>query len=478
MPHETKILLPEQFLLVTLMVKLALVAVLSTMLVRFPWFRRILLTEKRDWPERLVFAASLGVPLTAGVLARLLLNYEAADLTLSGSFLVGLLAGPYAGAIVGAMVGIPAMVAGEWIALPFAIGCGFAGGGLRELCPKQAIWHFSPLFFTDLHRYVWRLVRRLQIDWVVLLLAAPISLELLRQWLGRSFPGRIFFHIPPAHWLLALVVFATVLGVAIPIKIWNSARIEHRLQEQEKLLLAARVAALASQINPHFLFNTLTSISSLIRSEPETARTLIVKLSGLLRRLLRSQEHFVTLREELEAIDEYLDIEAIRFGPKLTIEKSIDPGSLDVVLPSMLLQPLVENSIKHGLSPKIGEGRILIRTSRHDGHSIIDIIDNGVGIRHTEDGVGLRDADNGKDVSRAEAGTGATDAASADSLTRGPATRGRLMPASGIGLKNVNERLRVIYGANYQLQLDSVPGGGTCARIVIPELVVPARIPA
>ena len=164
-----------------------------------------------------------------------------------------------------------------------------------------------------------------------------------------------------------LVVVATVLCVAIPIKIWNSARIEHRLQEQEKLLMAARVEALASQINPHFLFNTLTSISSLIRSQPETARMLIVKLSGLLRRLLRSQEHFVTLREELEAIDEYLDIESIRFGPKLRIEKSIDPDSLDVVVPSMLLQPLVENSIKHGLSPKIGEGRITIRSVRQNG---------------------------------------------------------------------------------------------------------------
>jgi two-component system LytT family sensor kinase len=248
--------------------------------------------------------------------------------------------------------------------------------------------------------------------------------------------------------------------VAIPIKIWNSARIEHRLQEQEKLLLAARIAALASQINPHFLFNTLTSISSLIRSQPETARTLIVKLSGLLRRLLRSQEHFVTLREELEAIDEYLDIEAVRFGPKLTIEKSIDPASLDVVVPSMLLQPLVENSIKHGLSPKIGEGRILIRSTRHDGHSIIDIIDNGVGITHADHGVGVTHADHGVGV------------------THGRADRANLTTGSGIGLKNVNERLRVIYGANYQLQLDSVPGGGTCARIVIPELVVPARIPA
>jgi two-component system LytT family sensor kinase len=438
----------EEVLLLTLMVKLAVAAVLATMLVRFPWFRRILLTEKRDWPERLVFAASLGVPLTAGVMARLLLHYEAADITLSGSFMAGLLAGPYAGAIVGTMTGVPPLIAGEWIALPFAIGCGFAGGGLREICPKEAIWHFSPLFFTDLHRYVWRLVRRLQIDWVVLMLAAPISLELLRQFLGARF-GHIFYHVPPNRWMLALIVLATVLCVAIPIKIWNSARIEHRLEEQEKLLLSARVAALASQINPHFLFNTLTSISSLIRSEPETARTLIVKLSGLLRRLLRSQEHFVTLREELEAIDEYLDIEAVRFGPKLTIEKQIDPASLDLVVPSMLLQPLVENSIKHGLSPKIGDGRILIRSTRQNGHSIIDIIDNGVGMTR---------ADN--------------------TAAHAQPNRASLTAGSGIGLQNVNERLRVIYGANYQLQLDSVPGGGTCARIVIPELVEPARIPA
>ena len=438
MPQAPRQLTAEQFLLTTLVVKLAVVAILSTMLVRFPWFRRILLTEKRDWPERLVFAASLGFPLVAGVIARLLINYDAADLTLAGSFLAGLLAGPYAGAIVGAMVGIPPIVAGEWIALPFAVGCGFAGGGLRELCPKEAIWHFSPLFFTEIHRNVWRLVRRFEIDWVVILLAAPIGLEILRQAIGHRFgEQRIFYLAPTNAWLAALVILATVLCVAIPIKIWNSARIEHRLQEQEKLLMAARVEALASQINPHFLFNTLTSISSLIRSKPETARLLIVRLSGLLRRLLRSQDHFVTLREELEAIDEYLDIESIRFGPQLRVEKSIDPDSLDVIVPSMLLQPLVENSIKHGLSSKVGEGCITIRSQRLGGHAIIDVIDNGVGVAPDH----------------------------ADRVKGG-----------GIGLRNVNERLRVIYGANYQLQLDSVPGEGTCARVVIPELVVPAKI--
>ena len=120
-----------------------------------------------------------------------------------------------------------------------------------------------------------------------------------------------------------MVYVATILTVSMPIKIWNNARIEHRLQEQEKLLLAAKIEALKSQINPHFLFNTLTSVSSLIRSQPETARTVIQKLSGLLRKLLRSQEQFVTLREELDSIDEYLDIEVIRFGPRLGVKKEI-----------------------------------------------------------------------------------------------------------------------------------------------------------
>jgi len=429
----------EQVALFTLMAQLAVGAVLSTMLVRFPWFRRILLTEKRDWPERLIFAASLGLPLTLGVVWRLVLGNNGADLTLSGAFLAGLLAGPYAGAIVAMMLGIPPLFVGEWGALPFAIGCGFAGGGLRELCPKEAIWHFSPLFFTGLHRHVWRLVRRFEIDWVVILLAAPIGLSVIQQAVGYRWPQRLY--VIPAHtpgmWFAVLM--CTVLSVAIPIKIWNSARIEHRLQEQEKLLMESRLDALSSQINPHFLFNTLTSISSLIRSQPETARTLIVKLSGLLRRLLRSQDHFVTLREELDAIDEYLDIESIRFGPQLRIDKQIDPATLDLIVPSMMLQPLVENSIKHGLGQKLGEGRITIRSVRDGDHAVIDVIDNGVGIPQIEAG-----------------------------RVRG----------TGIGLRNVNERLRVIYGANYQLQLDSVPGEGTCARIVIPEMTAPARITA
>jgi two-component system LytT family sensor kinase len=438
--QEPRFLSAEQFLLTTLIVKLAIMAVLATMLVRYHRFRHILIFERRGWLDRLVFVLAIGVPLMAGVTFRLLLNYNAADLTLEGAFLAGLIAGPYAGALVGALVAFPAAIAGELIAVPFAIGCGFAGGGLREACPKEAIWQFTPFVFVDLRKHLWSMVRKLETNWQLVLLLALVALELLRQALGLRFgEERLFYLGSTSHWMTALVVLATVLAVATPIKIWNSARIEHRLQEQEKLLLAAKIEALKSQIQPHFLFNTLASISSLIRSQPETARMLIIKLSGLLRRLLRSHQHFVTLREELESIDEYLDIEAVRFGPRLKVLKDISPDTYDMVVPSMILQPLVENSIKHGLSRKIGTGSIRIRSWRTHGRAVIEVEDDGMGF---------------------------------------VLERLNEPMASGIGLANVRERLRVIYGAAFQLTLTSEPGKGTIARIEIPELMVAEPITA
>jgi two-component system, LytTR family, sensor kinase len=154
--QEPKFLSAGQFLLTTLIVKLAVMAALATMLARYRRFRHILIFEQRNWPDRLVFAASLIIPFTAGVVARLLLNYEAADLTLEGAFLAGLIAGPYTGAIVGACMGLPGLFVGEFGALPFAVGCGFAGGGLREACPKEDIWSFSPFVFFSLPGHVWR----------------------------------------------------------------------------------------------------------------------------------------------------------------------------------------------------------------------------------------------------------------------------------------------------------------------------------
>ena len=103
-------------------------------------------------------------------------------------------------------------------------------------------------------------------------------------------------------------------SIGTELKIWNSVRIQIKLEEQERLLLHSRMEALQNQINPHFLFNTLNSVSSLVRFDPDTARELIIKLATILRRLLSSGDAFVPLREELEFIDNYLDIEVVRFG--------------------------------------------------------------------------------------------------------------------------------------------------------------------
>ena len=441
MENAPRLLSADEFLLATLVGKLAVMAALATMLARYRRFRHILIFERRDWPDRLAFALGLTIPLALGVTSRILLQYDAADLMLEGAVLAGLIAGPYTGAIVGAAIALPAFLAGEWGALPFAVGCGFAGGGFREACPKEHIWNFSPFVFFSVPRYVWQMLRRFTTDWwQVALLSIPIGLEGVRQAVGTRFgEHRLFYFDAPSPWLTLAAYVATVLTVSIPIKIWNNARIEHRVHEQEKLLLAAKVEALKSQINPHFLFNTLTSVSSLIRSQPETARTVILKLSGLLRKLMRSQEQFVTLREELESIDEYLDIEVIRFGPRLGVRKDIAPDTLDVIVPSLILQPLVENAIKHGLTRKVGPGHITIRSRRQNSTLILDIEDDGLGI----------------------------------SDERLPSAM-----SGGIGLSNVNERLRVIYGEPARVELRGAPGRGATAHVEIPIVFVPEQATA
>jgi two-component system LytT family sensor kinase len=223
------------------------------------------------------------------------------------------------------------------------------------------------------------------------------------------------------------------------VRIWNTTRIERKLVEQEKALLQARMDALISQINPHFLFNTLNTISSLIRFDPEMARTVLHKLSNILRRRLKAQVHFMPLRQELEFIDDYLDIEVVRFGrDKLQIRKEIDPATLEMVVPSMILQPLVENALRHGIAPKVEGGVITLRAQRGSGRLIVEIIDDGVGMSEQ---------------------------------------RQMEVYGSGIGISNVRERLKVVYGQDFVMKIDSRPGKGTAIRFEIPELVTtaPAR---
>jgi len=187
--------------------------------------------------------------------------------------------------------------------------------------------------------------------------------------------------------------------------------------------------ALQSQINPHFLFNTLNSISSLVRADPDSARTMIVKLGNILRRLLRKGDSFVPLREELEFLDDYLDIEVARFGhDKLRVVKELEPASLDDLVPSMILQPLVENAVKHGFSNKVESGSIYLRSRRADERLVIEVEDDGMGM---------------------------------------PAER-KAPSGTGIGMQNVMERLQVLYGDAANMTVESEPNRGTLVRLVLP----------
>ena len=172
----------------------------------------------------------------------------------------------------------------------------------------------------------------------------------------------------------------TLVTLGVPLKIWNNTRLEMRLKEQEGLAVRARLDALTQQINPHFLFNTLNSISAATRSDPTMARNLIQKLSTILRRVLDKQKNFVPLAEELEYIDSYLDIEVARFGTeKLRVVEEIEPEALTALVPCMVLQPLVENAVLHAIAPSPSGGTLFVRARCEQGVVHIEIADDGRG---------------------------------------------------------------------------------------------------
>jgi two-component system LytT family sensor kinase len=345
--------------------------------------------------------------------------------------------GYVSGLLAGVLISIPAVVNHELMSLPLFAGVGVLGGLLRDIAPeKEDVWRFSPLFSLAPARLRQR-PYQLRLMFQLGCLFTIIFTELLRVSVARVFPkGQVFVGQVwgDSHLVTAIAFYASsVFAVMLPLKIWNNTRNEKKLEAQQLRLNEARLAALTSQINPHFLFNTLNTVSSLIRFDPDSARRVVLKLSNILRRLLRKHETFVPLREELQFIDDYLDIEVARFGrDNLEIVKQIEQDTLEAFVPSMLLQPIVENCLKHGLAPKIGGGKIQFRTANRDGRLHIEIEDNGVGISEEK------------------------------------------MPhvyVEGIGLSNVRERLHVLYGADFQLQIESRSGEGTLIRIDVPELV-------
>ena len=201
---------------------------------------------------------------------------------------------------------------------------------------------------------------------------------------------------------------------------------ELRAAELETHLTEARLQALQMQLNPHFLFNTLHAISSLMHRDVEAADRMLVRLGDLLRRALdTSDTQEVTLREELDFLQRYTEIEQTRFGERLKIEMNIAPETLDALVPNLVLQPLVENAIKHGIEPHARTGRVEVQAAREGDSLRLQVCDNGAGLR------------NGNVV-------------------------------EGIGVSNTRARLKQLYAAAQSFELSNAAEGGVMVKIRLP----------
>jgi two-component system LytT family sensor kinase len=367
-------------------------------------------------------------------------NFLAADISFEATILLGILLGPLAAMAGGAALAVPALLKGELLSLPVNLIVGLVAGIFGRFAEVEDVWSFTPLIDLSIYRWVRRNIRRPQFDRQILLLVLISGMQFLTSQLSRMRPRR-FFELWSPEWgvELAICLCAPVV-VGIPLKIWNQIRIEQKLEEQTRLLLEAKLDALQRQINPHFLFNTLNSITSLVRSKPELAREMIVKLANILRILLKDREAFVPFAEELAFTDDYLDIEVVRFGEKLRVVKEIADDTLGVVVPSMLLQPLLEKSIKHRLEPRIDGGTVTLRSRiMRDGRLLIEVEDDGVGMMH--------DRSTGRTATGAIVGSG-----------------------TGIGMRNVRERMKVLYGDSAEVEIESRPGRGTKVKLLMPVI--------
>ena len=432
-------MMDQSLILINLLVKLGVAAAVASALVRSVEFKSLLFREERSLKQKIYLLLWIAFPLAIGVWIRFSARtFVAGDLSFETTILLGILGGRLTGVLGGVLLALPSALHGEIAALPFNVLCGFVAGQLRNLAPdREEIWSFSPFIDLSVYRLIRRNLPRPKLfDWQIMFFVTIVGLRFVQTEIARFLPWSIFSIESPNLWVEALIYATSIMVIGIELKIWNSVRLQIKLEEQERLLLQARMEALQNQINPHFLFNTLNSVSSLVRFDPDTARELIIKLANILRRLLHSSDAFVPLREELEFIDNYLDIEVVRFGrDKLRVVKELDPASLDTMIPSMLLQPLVENSIKHGLSSKIEGGSIYLRSRLTSSHVIIEVEDDGVGM------------------------------GSAHLLERPTGLGG-----TGIGMANVAERLKVLYSDTARMTIDSHDGKGTLVRLRLPIL--------
>jgi len=224
-----------------------------------------------------------------------------------------------------------------------------------------------------------------------------------------------------------LLLYMLVIGAAHAIHFARRAQ-ERELHAErlEAQITEAKLAALRSQLHPHFLFNALGAIAELMHRDVDTADRMIVRLSRLLRLSLdESNLKEVTLAHELGSLEPYLELEKLRLGDRLSVTIDVDPEAREALLPGMMLQPLVENAIRHGIAPRTAPGTVAIRARREPEALLVEVEDDGAGLSATA--------------------------------------------LNGVGLSNTRARLLELYGPGSTLELDGAPGRGTRVRVSVPQ---------
>ena len=243
-----------------------------------------------------------------------------------------------------------------------------------------------------------------------------------------TIPSHTLRRAPIIYSLIPILPSAVLCIVGFNLHWWRIFMLQGRERELRELAVSAQLAALRAQVNPHFFFNSLNSIAQLIATDPATAESCIERLAEIFRYMLRTPTEFVTLADELQIAEAYLDIERARFGDELVVTEDIDERARSFLLPGLILQPLVENAVKHGISQKIGGGSVDIRAALVDGALDLSVRDTGVGM-----------------------------------------PRGSVFER-GVGLRSVRDRLVKLYGAEYAPAIDTRDGHGTTVSLRIPAI--------
>jgi signal transduction histidine kinase len=285
-----------------------------------------------------------------------------------------------------------ALVVGTFFTLQELLGVLSTGRPLNvewEVLQEALYWlvwaALSPLMLAALERWP------LRMNVLVSIVLAPIQTVI-------AFGLHLVVVRPADPWvwiehIRSSLVWGVTMGVFfywMVAGVYTAFQIRQRNAALEADLTRAQLDALRSQLRPHFLFNTLNAISVLTVEDAEKARRMLLRLGSLLRRSLDEEHHEVSLRQELVFLDEYIDIQRMRFGDRLSVTLAIDPSVFDARVPVLLLQPLVENAIKHGASDDDGTATIVVRAARENGQLRLSVEDRGPGPGDAPEGVGLR----------------------------------------------------------------------------------------